>query len=457
MVKPTVFITNFHPFTTRNIFDTGVLDLIAQGATRVIAFVPKNKEELMRRLYQKHNITIEGFDDSSLTKGRESLFYPISETLIDTRTKRDHQLKYRLASKHPLRHIKYYLGMLSIRTLGQATVVKKLFRVLENRFYRPKHFQKYFEQYHPNLVFVTDLFAQTDTLLLKETKQKNVKTVALVRSWDNTTNKSLLRIIPDRVIVQNEIMKDEMVKLHAISSSLISVVGVPQFEYYLRYQPIGREEFCKSLGLDPQRRIVLFAPAGDKFIGTDWQTCDILKRLQQEQKIPQDVQFLVRTHPHHFTDFSQFVSTVNFVIDDLGADIKKLKPKEVEIDLSAVNHLADSLYHSVVVINVVSSLVVDAAIFDKPVITIGFNGWEAKVPYLRSVERVLRQEWLTVLNDSGVAPTVYNPQQLADQLNKYLAHPEKDKELRDKFIKEHCYKFDGHAVERMASAVLDND
>lgn len=457
MNKDVIFIANFHPFTTRNIFDTGVLDIISSKSRKVVVFVPKEKENYMKTLYEKENIVVEGVEDNKLFTREATFFYRLGEVLIDTKTKRDHQLKYRLASKRFYRHVKYYLMLFIIRTFGKSEFIKRTSRVVEGFSHKPRGFEKYFEKYKPNIVFSTDIFAEVDTLLVLEAKQRNVETRALVRSWDNTTNKTLLRVIPDKLLVQNETMKEECESIHLVPSNRIKVVGVPQFEYYLKYNPISRKDYCELMGLKEDKKIILYSPAGSKYSQTDWQIAEILKNLQKEGNIPSDVQFLIRLHPQNYTDLSQFKANENFVIDDPGVGLKVDRAKEFELGKQAVNHLADSLYHSALVLNVVSSMVVDAAIFNKPIITIGFNGWEKDVPYLKSVERVQQQEWLAVLNNTGCAPTAHNPQELATLINQYLSDPQKDSDLRKKFIKKHCYKFDGHSASRMANAVLDDE
>src|SRR5438132_851155 len=53
--RRTIFITDFHLFITRNILDSGILDMLAKDA-RVVIFVHKYKEAYFKELYEKGSV-----------------------------------------------------------------------------------------------------------------------------------------------------------------------------------------------------------------------------------------------------------------------------------------------------------------------------------------------------------------------------------------------------------------
>ncbi len=448
--KPTIFVSNFHPFISRNIFDSSALAKIAEGANEVIVFVLKHKEKYLKEKYETGNIKIIGLDlHEAIKTRREVLGSRIAEILLDTHTKKLHQKIY---LEHDKKYLKYFLSRAVMATLAHSVLFKRFFRAMILRFNNVDVFGEYFKQYKPEITVSTDPFSPYDIIFMKNARQTNTKLIGLIRSWDNFTTKEYLQVKPDSVIVQNEEMITEGKTLHDLDT--FTIVGVPQFEYYLRYTPIDRESFCKRMHLDPKKRIVLFSPAGDKFTSTDWQICEILKQQQAEGKLPNDLQFLVRLHPMNGTDLSKFEPTENFVIDDPNSSYESGHAKESEMGVEHVNHLADSLHHSVLVLNSVSSLLIDAAILDKPVVTICFDGWEKNVPLTRSILTEQSNEWLQVLLNKGLSPKANNPEEMAVLMNQYLNDPTKDKDKRATFVQEHCFKLDGKAPERMAAAIL---
>ena len=98
---------------------------------------------------------------------------------------------------------------------------------------------------------------------------------------------------------------------------------------------------------------------------------------------------------------------------------------------------------------------IEAAIIDKPIITIGFDGFEKKVPYVRSMNRLHTEEGFAVLLDTGATVVVKDKEELGVALNAYLKDPSKDREKRKAFLANHFKHFDGKSVEHLAKFILD--
>jgi hypothetical protein len=448
--KPVIFLSNFHPFVTRNVFDSGVLSSLSKEAERVIVFTLKKKEAFLKSHYEVGNITIIGLDLTSAIQVRgEVIASRVAEMLLDTQTKVLHQKIYLSQNRNIL---KYAFARIVMATAAHSSLCKQFFRWFVLRFDNHNVFGKYFREYQPDITVSTDPFSPYDLIFMKNARRFPTKLIGFIRSWDNFTTKEYLHVKPDSVIVQNEDMVREGELYHDLEH--FDVVGVPQFEYYKRYIPISREAFCTKMKLDPKRPIVLFSPAGDKFSSTDWQICEILKNAQVEGKLPENLQFIVRLHPMNRATLSNFEPNKNFVIDDPSSSFETGIVKEAEMGNEQVNHLADTLHHSSVVINSVSSLIIDAAIFDKPVVTISFDGWEKNVPFTRSVLTEQSNEWLQVLLDKGLSPKAHTADEMIDLVRMYLDDPKKDADKREEFVKAHCYQLDGRAPERIATSIL---
>lgn len=451
--KPIIFVSNFHPFISRNVFDSGALLKIAENAREVYVFVLKHKEAYLRERYEKGNVHIIGLDlEESITTKEEVHYRRVAELFLNTKTKHLHQKIY--LSKHH-NYVRYVFVRTVMYLTGIAPLARRLFRAYVLRNIPDSPFDAYFLKYCPAITLTTDPFSPYDTLFMKSARKTKTTLVAFIRSWDNFTTKEYLQVCPDRILAQNEETIDEGVTFHDLPRDRFRLVGVPQFEYYKKYTPITREAFCTKMGLDPEKKIILFSPAGDKFSSTDWQICEILKRFNQEGKFLSPVQFLVRLHPMNFTTLTQFTPDDSFVIDNPNVSLKTNSQKESEMDTQNVNHLADSLFHADVVLNTVSSLLIDAAIFDKPVVTISFDGWEKNVPFVRSVLAEQSNEWMQVLLKKGLSPQARNQDELLMYTNAYLEDPAIDRDTRAHFVEKHCWKLDGHAPERIAQYTFE--
>lgn len=447
----TIFIAVFQPFIARNILNTGVLDTLLARDTRVILFVPTKKFEFYSKEYTRPNVIVEAFDPEAHMGRIEKIFQDFAWLLVNSNVKRFQEQKRYTQHKNPIR---YYYHRLAIALLSPLSFVHHIFRWKDRVFNASDVFKSYFDKYHPDIVFAPDVFGHADVLLMKSARTHSVRLIGMVRSWDNPTAKHLLRVIPDTLLVHNDIIKEEVVKLHDVPESIITVVGTAHYEYYRTYQPVPREEFFKRVGVDPSKRIMMFAPAGDKFISTDWQTAEILKRAYAAGKIPSDVVTLVRIHPSNPTELVGFTPDEHFVIEKPGMKFEGARERDKELGVPEVHHLLDSLHYSELVVNVVSSMVLDASVLDVPVVTVGFNGWEKNVPFGNSVERYLADENMAKLLAIGGTPVVKTEEELVSAINEYLEHPEKDREGRKRIIDIQCAGLDGHAKDKITSAIL---
>ena len=90
-----------------------------------------------------------------------------------------------------------------------------------------------------------------------------------VRSWDNLTNKGLLRDAPDQVLVWNDLQKREAVELHGVEPESVVVTGAPAYDHWFDWQPSRtRDELCAAAGLDPAHPLVLYVGSSE-FIAPD--------------------------------------------------------------------------------------------------------------------------------------------------------------------------------------------
>lgn len=447
----TVFISVFQGFISRNILNTGVLDAFLDRGVRVILFVQKGKEAYYKDIYTDDRIVIEGCDLDRLSTKRDRSFRDIAELLLDTNTKRFHvQKRYRAHGNR----LRYILEHLFIRTFGSWNVCKKVFRWAEDRYNSNTGFDAYFEKYVPDHVFATDIFGPNDVPLLKSARKHHVHSVGMVTSWDNPTTKTQLRIIPDTILVQNNILRDEMISLHAVDPKKLAVVGIAHYEYYKTYTPISREDFCKEMGINPKKKIILVAPAGEKFISTDWQIFEILKKAYHDGEVPSDVHFLIRVHPMNKIKYGDFVPDEHFTIEEPGVTFEGVREKGNELNKEGVNHIIDSIVHSAVVVNIVSSIVIDASVLGTPIVTVNFDGFEENVPITRSVKRFPAEENVAKMLATGGTQVVNSAEELIQAINEYLEHPGKDSEGRKRLVERQCYKLDGKAPERIVEYVL---
>ena len=118
------------------------------------------------------------------------------------------------------------------------------------------------KHWSPDLLVVTPMidftYGQTD--YVKAARYLGIPTLLAVASWDNLTNKGLIQICPDRVLVWNEAQAREAVSMHAIPAERVKKTGAQLYDHWFEMKPsVNRAEFCaRAGGLDPEKPVILY-------------------------------------------------------------------------------------------------------------------------------------------------------------------------------------------------------
>lgn len=274
----------------------------------------------------------------------------------------------------------------------------------------------------------------------------------MVRSWDNCYSKGLMRVVPNKLIVNNETIKTEAISIHQVFSKDIIVLGSPQYDIFINGERTSKEEFFRSMGLDPKKKLVLYAPAGAILSDTDSDIVKILSEALNHGEFGMPVQFLVRNHPNHPADFKFVPDLSGFVIEDPGKTFNN-NPKDTELTISDNEHLADEVFYADVVVWVATTLPLDAVVFNKPLVSINFDGFKHK-KYYDSVRKYHDEDHMKKMLSLGGVSISKNPEQLISMISDYLNNPSLDSDERAKIITQQFYKLDGMAGKRIGEYVV---
>ena len=110
--------------------------------------------------------------------------------------------------------------------------------------------------------------------------------------------------------------------------------------------------------------------------------------------------------------------------------------------------------HSDVVVNFASTTTVEAAIFDTPVVNIGFDDTPA-LPLPLSIGRYYQFEHYQPVVETGAARIAESVDDLVQAVRGYLANPDADAAGRRELVNRCCTHTDGLAGVRAARWVLN--
>lgn len=140
-----------------------------------------------------------------------------------------------------------------------------------------------------------------ETDFLKASRHLGVPTAIQVLSWDNLSTKGLIQAAPQRLFVWNDLQYRDAREIHHIPPHRLSIAGSPFFDKWFDKptDTSSREKFCRQLGLDPKRRILLYL-GSSRNIATDetWFVEEVANSLETSNDVRiRDFQILVRPHP----------------------------------------------------------------------------------------------------------------------------------------------------------------
>lgn len=448
-MNKTIFISCFNPFILRNILSGDALKVLkSKSDIKIVIFVPDYKKDFFDKNLNDSRVIVEGIKIGKNTK-QDIIFRFITGSLVNTSTVMVHKKEELFKNK---RYIRFSASWLLIKIFSRIGFIKKIVRCFDSLTINKNIFSNYFSKYNPSLVFATDVFNDYDVHLLETAKSQKIKTVGMIRSWDNFTTKGIFRVKPDKLIVHNNILKEQAIKWAGINENNIFISGVPQYDRYIDSKRMERETFFKKIGLDSQKKLIIFSPFGGRFTDTDWQIMEILKNFINNEEI-EPFQVLVRFTPNDPVNLGKFSADKNFYIDKPGRSFEGKAPRDQELVGADMDWLADCLYHSDVLVAGGASIGIDAAVFGKPTILIHFDGFEKK-PYWQSVKRFLEYQHPHDIIESGAMCSIKNIEEFKKSLNNYLKNPESNSIARAEMLKVQCWKLDGFSGKRIGDFLL---
>jgi hypothetical protein len=252
---------------------------------------------------------------------------------------------------------------LSARVISRSSL-------LEQAIPTSRRIDRYIREQAPDVVLATPVVnrASTQVEFLKSARRLGIPTATCVASWDNLTNKGLLKFTPERVFVWNEVQRREAVELHGIPPERVVTTGAQLFDPWFERGPsMGREEFVRRMGLDPARPYVLYTCSNPAMTETpeagfvlEW--IEALRASGNEQL--SGLGLAIRPHPNEAGQWQEV---------DLGRfENVAVWPREGSLPVTdeARADFFDSLAHSAAVVGINTTAMIEAAIVGKSVLTV---------------------------------------------------------------------------------------
>ncbi len=306
-----------------------------------------------------------------------------------------------------------------------------------------------------DLVWSTANIATDEAPYILAAQDLRTPTVTSILSFDNLTTRTVLPVY-DHYMVWNQRMKSEVQRFYAqVPSEKITITGTPQFDFHLRDDlKWSREETLAYLGVSPDAQYFLYATRIYELGPEEDQLVRQIAEYIQADPVLKDYWLVVRIHP---LDSPERWEATLAGLDNIV--ITSAMKHSVNVNYWGMMYLeqqawlVNSLAHTEAVLNISSTITLDAAILNKPAICIDFSNEPQSARDIYYQEHYA-DHYRPIIESGGVS-TVHDWAELVDAMHRVLENPDFNKSARNEMVRQECGLIDGQAAQRISETLLD--
>jgi hypothetical protein len=355
------------------------------------------------------------------------------------------------------------LAILLLRTFSFA---RNFLVRIQNRFIpTPNLYADLLATHTPDLVIASTAGWRLDRYLLREAHARGIPTLAAIVGWDNPSSYAIRGAPMDYATCWSQLQKDELVYGSDWSPERVHIGGIPSYDGYFRKEwQLSKEDYFKLHDLDPRRKLISYASSFVHF-APNFPNIEALAKLVSSDSLAEPSQLLIRLHPSHFQDkpkiFAEERARV-FELEKKYPHVHVVQPKPLGGSLGYyggedMDEKASMLAHSDVFVTVYSTMVVEAAVHDTPIVAAVIDvpgGWNTPKKFSLSLKRIGNWPTHKRFRDAKAGRVAQTESELRDILNAYLKNPSLDRAERRKFIEDEVTFTDGTSGKCTAEFIL---
>lgn len=324
-----------------------------------------------------------------------------------------------------------------------------------------------FHRIQPDYIAVSNIRSSFDQDIVRAAKQCGIPTVGMIRNWDSLSAPlGVLFELPDVMLVPHEYAYTLASKRHRIPEKRLRVTGSPHYDWFLKRElEESRERFFSSCGIDPRKRLILFASGGvSHHIHEDGgrlplatfeiDVVEMISHAVEQGTLPAHLHILFRPHPDFPFDLSRLKGNPFVTIDSVNISRAANPADEKMRYREEIAHFTNSLRHTACVITTTSTILIDASVYEKPVIAVAFDGYQKKA-YRDSTRQFFDLPAIRALTATGGISVVEDEQALIEALVRYEQNVDYRLEGRKKIKNQFAGPLDGLSSARVAEAICE--
>ena len=300
-----------------------------------------------------------------------------------------------------------------------------------------------FERLQPSVIFCSHQRPFSVVPAVLAARELGIPTVTFIFSWDNLSSKGRIATPFDYFFVWSDLMRRELLTFYPdVTPAQVHIVGTPQFDPYADQSLLwSRAEFCERLGADPNRQLICYS-GGDA--GTAPEDPEHVRILLEQIAAGQITgpggsrpQVVVRPAPvdngSRFAavrrDYSELLFAQPEWLHTVPGDWSRTVPLAADVQF-----LANLTAHADLNVNLASTMTLDFALHDKPVVNVAFDIADPPPHGVPLWDYYYRFEHYRPVVEIGAARFARSRDELAQHVNAYLADPALDRAERQRFV-----------------------
>jgi hypothetical protein len=464
----TVFICADHGLAVFYFLQSDIVSTLTEAGVRVVVLTEDNTVDLIRQKFGRPGVSVEGMRLDKIQQyvktvapstqwwldflRRAGAAGGANLAVVDSYIRQvKNEAKGRRRQLFPLME-----GVASI--LRANRTARRMLQSYQAR-YTPEIYADLFEQYHPDLVIAGSPGFRQDRYLLREAAQRGVATAAAIISWDSSSSYGLPGAPVDHITCWSQIQKSELVGGADWDPARVNVAGMPPYDGYVRKEwLLGRDEYIRLHGLDPQRKLLSYASSFVSW-SPNLQNVEALVSLVASDRLAEPCQLLIRLHPIHMS--GHYVREADRIrqLARTHPHVHVIEP----VPLGALGHYSGEdmtektcmMAHSDIFLTVYSTMCVEASFQERPIISVCIDsteGWPGK--YWIPMSQIAVWPTHSRFHNSGAGKTALNEDQLCEAINFYLRSPQAGLDAQRRFLAQECTFTDGTSGRRTGQYFL---
>lgn len=312
-----------------------------------------------------------------------------------------------------------------LKLLLHYSFVAKLLGIIVENMLPTREAEQVIRRFSPDIVIASPANGKLlfEAIYLKAARKLAIKTAVSVLSWDNLSTKSMFQTTPDRLLVWNQAHVQDATQFHQLPMDKLAIIGSPYFDCWFdtQWPALSYEAFCEITGMDANKPFILYLISSANIAKDEiWSVEEIAQAIHKKHAAGtlQQLQILVRPHPENFIHAERLVGMANIAVYP-----KPGKAQDKKLDM-----MYYSLKYARAVVAINTTAMLEAMIFDTPVITVMHETYRDTQEDALHFKHLLHSEAMYVVQNAG---------EVADILQQLEHGTDPKKPLREKFVKDY--------------------